>query len=672
MPKISYQAKISNTRYENNIDFSFENLKFGSRPKTNSSNKSIIDYSDYPETLTDGWAEAPSIEEHQGTVAISDTKFIKDGRVIMPSLNGLSTAAYKEVRIDSDYYVKMFGTEPTLGAPSNSSFRNPKAFIFKRHQGKVSIHKEFIYKDPDTDSSEITQDEFISKNFSNLQYILFGLKKPIPLTKLRNSNINLSTNDYLSLSLNLSDTLAELGLTQEEFLDIADYVSIEDLKLRSWDIETIKVTLKTKYFPIYPHVTVIADMEDGLQQIGLDFFNNVSSNRGIVSLDGAALDKSLGDCKGFYLFYGCVPSVYHNSKPFEVPAHQLLSQVQSISTIGINDREQEGQVALSEPMLAVIRGINNTSVDTDLFVPEFYKDVFLEPSSPIQINGRTYDQDNRMYFDNTGAIKLELSAPEHLFQLVEKTEVLSDDTVQIQSSIVGEAAALYGLFNYNGTKRLSLMAVHKLSDSTIDPDTIKVSEALGYGEGKYSAGGFSLGSIKTYQSTVTYTNENPYDYSNEYTKNMSVHIVPEKDGYDFILPAWTIKRNVKIFEMADTHYETFSGWKFTEPDIIMLDKDKVHPSRTYEIVYEAIASPYIPNVNLETNVLNVITDKDPASAYPSFQDLYLLSSKEIKIRIGYINSLGAKDYFSNEATVHLIITNDYLDQTITRLKSISF
>jgi hypothetical protein len=672
MPKISYQAKISNNKYEDNIEFSFDNLRFGSRPKTSKPSRKIIDYKNYPSMLTDGWLESPEVLDENNIISISDSKFIKNGSKILPSLNGLSTAAYKEIRIDSQEYVDIFGTEPTLGAPSISSFLNPKAYMFKRHNGKVSIHEEFTHKITGTDDTSVARNEFISKEFSNTRYILFGIKKPIPLTEYKDSNIDLGINDYLSLSLNLSTALTNLGITEEEFLDLSDYISLDSLRIRSWDIKNIKVTLKAKYFPIYPHVTVIADMENGLQQIGLDFLNDVSPNRGIVSLNGSAVSKTMGECKGFYLFYGCVPSVYHNSEQFSIPVHELLSELDGITPIEINNREQEGQVAITEPMIAIARDIKYSSANTGLIIPEHYKNVFIEPSSPLIINGDMYDQNTRMYFNNNGKINLEISAPDHLFDLVEKASLLSNNTIQVQSRIVGEAAALYGLFTNVDASRLSLMSVHKLSDSTIDPETIKVAEAVGYGLGKYSAGGFSLGEITTYQSTVTYTNENPYDYSNEYTRNISVRIVPEKDGYDFILPAWTIKTNIKVYEMSEKHYETFSGWKFIEPDIIMLDKDKIHPTRTYEIVYEAIASPYIPNVNLLDNTINIISDKDPASAYPSFKGLYLLSSKEIKIRIGYINSLGAKDYFSNEATVHLIITNDYLDQTITRLKSISF
>jgi hypothetical protein len=673
MPIIDYDVKISNIDYQSNISYSQTGITFGSRTKSTRSGRTIVDMTKTPSAMTDGTLIRPDIVSNKDSILISNEDAINNNRIIATQLNGLSTAAYKEIRIDSPEYVKTFGVDPVLGAPSLSSLDKPRAFIFRRLGGTLSVEKEFILKDRNTDDSNVGQDDFTEIYYQDSKYLLFGIRKPIPLTTLRGSSIDVGINEYLELSLNYQSKLTSLGIEEDLFFDICDYISTEDLKIKSWNLQDTTVSLSAKYFPIFPHVTVLARMENGIQQIPLDYFNEVFVNRGVVSFSGSKVAKIMGDCLGFYMFYGCVPSVHHSPDDIVIPLHSVISEDRSILSYGISHQDKEGQLVISEPLVSILRDITHSSTLTEVTVPQFYSNVFIEPTSHIQINGKTYGPSNRMFVNNDGPIGLELSAPDHLFELVERTEIdtSSGNSIQINSPIVGEAAAIYGLFKSGTMNRLSLMSIYKVSNA-IPPENVVVSEAVGFGLGNFSSGGFGLGSIQTYYSSATYTNANPYDYSTEYTRNLSVRVVPEIDGHDFILPAWTVKNNVSVFEMSETHYETFTGWRFIEPDIITLDKDMVHPTRTYEIVFEAIASPYVPNVNLETNSLNLIVDRDPGSSYQSFGGLYLLGSKEIKLRIGYIDELGAKNYFSNEVTVHLTVTNNYLDQTISRLKSISF
>lgn len=670
MPTINYQTKLTTSKYEQNISHSYENMRFGNRPKETSSEKTIIDFTKNPQSMTDGWLKAPEISEDNLYISISDESVISNNRVIRPSLNGPSVSAVNETRLDNSSYELLFGSDPVLGAKSIGSGSNNKAFIFRRRNGKVEVYREYSYIRSALGTGLLDDDQFTEIEVDGQNYVLFNLRKPIPISQLRGSNAEVGINDYLPGSFSYDKLLFTLNLSEDNFLECCDYTSIEDLKIQSWDVPNTEITLSSEYFPIYTHVTVVVEMELGLIQLGVEFAKDVDSNRGTVRFNGAALKNTYatyGEVKGFYLYYGVVPSVYLDSQNVMIRDDEILSKEIPLSYIGINDREQEGHVTLSEPRIDVIRDIEYSSISTDLYVPERYKSVFLEPASTVMINGRKYSAGNRMFLNNSGVTRLEFSAPNHVFDLVEQAVFISDNLIQLQSPLVGEAVGIYGLFDYTDVQRLTLMASYGPSFS----NNAASLDAVGYGEGSYSAGGFGQGQLVSYNSTVTYNlpSNSPFQ---EYNRNMSVQVIPDRDGFEFILPAWTRGNTISVIETGARSSETFVDWEFIAPDVLILNKDKVDRSRQYNIIFEAIASPVIPEVNLNNNTVNVIIDSPPENIYPGYRGTYILGPKQFQVRIGYINSLGGRSYFSNEITIQSIVTKEYLQKTITGFKSIIF
>lgn len=676
MATIKYSAKLKTSSYDSNIDYNYSSLEFNSRVKESEPGRVLISNKDHSATMTDGWANEPLIESKDGIVSVYKETLITNGKKAKPILNGLSVSAINEIRPDSDQYVSLFGESPVMGVKSIGNGRNSSAYIFKRRNGQVYIDREFSYQSADIQSS-ISDSDFTEINAHGQNFMLFNMRKPIPLTHFKGSNADLGINDYLRISSDWHSAPGILGISEDSFLQSCDYISMSDLKIQSWDIRDAQLTLKASTFPIYNHVTVIADMDGGLVQIGIVYADSVDSNRGTVNFSGEwikALNyETYGECKGFHMFYGVVPSVYMESGDLILKEESLLSERASLSYYGVNTREQEGQVTLSENNLTVIRSNKHDSINTTLFAPEHYDNIFLESEQPININGELCTSSNRVFIENSGIHKLEFTAPDHLFDLLTPAKFISTGRIQVPSQLNGEVAAVYGLFKHQDLDRVTLMSSYSpLSGGVIEnPDKEISLEAVGFGEGPYSAAGFGIGGLVPYGSTVTYVNPT-VSIPNTFNEKMAIQITPEKDGYEFILPAWTKKSTIQINELSDDRIEPFTHWRLTNPDVLILDKDQAHSTRTYNITFEATASPVVQNMNLLDNTFDVIIKEDPSTIYPEFKGLYLLSGTDFKIKIGYINSLGVRTYFGNEINMSLIVTREYLERVVTGLKSILF
>jgi hypothetical protein len=677
MATIKYTAQIKTSRYDSNIDYNYSGLEFGARTKTSEPGRILMSHRDMPASMTDGWMGEPLIESSAGIISIQNETLISSGKKAKPSLTGLSVSAINEVRPNTEQYTSLFGEAPVLGVKSIGSRSLASAYIFKRRNGQVSIDREYKYINADIAVGSLGDLDFTEITSDGQDFILFGLREPIPLTEFKGSNATMGINDYLRISSDWTTAPDILGISQESFLQSCDYLGVKDLKVQSWDLRSIDITLKASSFPIYNHVTVLADMEGGISQVGIVYADSVDSNRGKVTFSGEwlkSLDfETFGECKGFYLFYGVVPSVYMDSQGLVVKEEDMLSSDASLSYYGVNTREQEGQVALSENTLTVIRSNKHESINTTLFAPEHYGNLFLEPEKPIVINGELCSPSKRMFINNAGLNKLEFTAPEHLFDLLTPAEFISSGKVQVPSQLNGEVAALYGLFKHEDINRVTLMSAYSpLSGGVIsNPVPVADLQAVGFGEGGYSIGGFGSGGLAPYGSTITYVTPT-VSVPNEFHEQMAVQIIPERDGYEFILPAWTKFSSIQVSEISNNKVEPFTKWKFTNPDILVLDKETAHASRIYSISFKAIVSPVVSNMNLLDNTFDVIIKENPNTTYQELQGLYLLSGTDFKIKIGYINSLGVRTYFSNEINMSLIVTREYLERVVTGLKSVLF
>jgi hypothetical protein len=669
MPKIIYSVSLEVLNHEEAMSSNLSSLQFGGRPKSTISEKQIVDNMG---TAEDGWKLESVFTEENESVVIPDTSYIQNNKELRPSLNGIALAASHEVRLDTPEYTNIFGEDPRLGTKSIGQGRLAKAFIFKRDGDNIEIEKEFNYLNSQL-SLSITDNDFTEMQSDGQNYILFNIKKPISLHSFKQSNIDVDINDFLLLSIDHQVFLSKYSIEEDHFFETCDYIPLESLNLQSWAIADTDVVLKAKYFPIHSHASVFIKFDSGdIEQLGFSYFDNVDLHSGTITISGMLIDsfRELGDISGFYIYYGVVPGLYLNSTEAKIGEADILSDRKSLSYYGIDPKDQQGTLAISEPLLQINRDVNYESVFTDIFVPENREDIFIETDVPIMINKKVLHPGEKYFTGRTGTQRIEVSAPLHLLDLVGPANFTSGSVIEMNSSLASNVYAVYGLFDHTDFSRLTLMAASRQDGDGDEPGDISY-EAVGFGEGPFGLGGFGQGELTTYNSNVVYniSGSIPQPIFNE---DMAIQVRPSRDGYQFILPAWTTDDQITVTEVNLGNGSNFTDWTFIGPDVIMLDPNKADRNTLYNIEFKAIASPVIPEINVYNGTITIDIGTDPVSSYTHFKDFYLLGGKQITLRLGYLDSLRNKTYFPNDIKVDLLISESFLKQTITGSKSILF
>lgn len=663
---ISYELDIKNKSIKDSYETESKGLKFGDDTKLTDSDYTVINNAD-ARLMSDGWFDEPEIVRNGNYLEIYPSRYVKDNRLIHTKISGLSVVADTEIYLDTSEYKNFVGERTTLGVKSTGNGRSIKSFMFRRRDDKLEIAKTFSYE-VGVSTSEL---QFTEVPLNDDHYVIFNRQLPWPVSELKDSNIELTLYDYLKVSLDPTRFMTEKGLTEDNFFEMCDTITIEDLNIQEWYIEGTDITLKTQYFPIYKHIAVIARFENGYREITVDYYKKVDITNGTVTIDGDFIkNNTLGDFKSFNLFYGAIPLVLIEENPNALIEAQLFSDITPLSYHGIDCRDRDGAVTLPERLVSIRRDVNYESHYVDINIPRRYTDVFVEPSSPIMINGEIVKPSKSIIIkNNNGLLKLEIAAAEFLLDLVEPFEFTEPDKIQIDSNLAGDQAAIYGLFNYNNNvKRLSMMAC-----SNANHEEYHESTAMsGWGDGPFGAGGFGRGAYTSYGTNVIYTTATDNAYTNEIQTDYSYRVIPNEDGYDIILPAWADRSTIKVTEIGLTQSRIHNGWSFIEPDIVFLDKEETHESRTYNISFEPVAYPYITEVDVDDNTISVEIIKDPSTSYNTFDGLYLLSNKTIDLRFGYYNKIGEKIYFNNDITVNQLLTREFITRVLTKEKSVLF
>lgn len=669
MPTISYEVSLKNINSFKKSEAEATGVKFGTSVKSSIPGELILGQTN-PLNMSNGWLDKPSVYREGNYIRAEYSRFISDNRLISTELNGLAVVADAERYINSAEYLSFIGPKPTMGIEGIGTGRYSKSFLFRRKEDKVEIYKQFNYVSIDIETEDL--DSYTELELGNGEYVLvFKREKPYPISELKDSSLQLDLSDYLLCSLDPHRFIEEKGIEEENFFEMCDTLTIQDLNVQEWHFAGTDITLKTKYFPIYKHIAVIARFENGYREITVDYYKNVDIHRGIVTIDGDFIkNNTLGEFKSFNLFYGVVPMVFLRPDDFKILEAELLSEYLPLTYKGIDNNDQEGSVTIPEPLISISRNPTYESQFTDINIPRKYKRIFVDPSSPIMINGEIVSSERNIIVDNNnGLIKLEIAAAEALLDLVEPINFVEYDKFKLDTNLSTDQAAVFGLFNYNDKlKRLSLMA----SSNSNWEEYEQAIERSGWGDRGFGTGGYSQGYFTTYGTSLVYTTATENAYDNISRDDFSYRVIPERDGYDIILPAWADRNTIKITEVGLRQLHAFNKWRYIEPDIILLDKDHMHPTRTYNIAFEPVAFPYLTNADTDDDTFSLIINKDPNDEYNTFQGLYVLGNKTITLRFGYFNSIGDKIYFNNEIEINQIITREFMQRILTKEQSVLF
>jgi len=141
-------------------------------------------------------------------------------------------------------------------------------------------------------------------------------------------------------------------------------------------------------------------------------------------------------------------------------------------------------------------------------------------------------------------------------------------------------------------------------------------------------------------------------------------------GYEIVLPAWAKESTIVVQEVTERKAEPFNDWVFIEPDIIVLDKNKAHDYAKYNITFEVSIHPVIPTVDINNGTIDIVVVHNPESIYKNFKGYYLLHSKEIGVKVGYVDNEGDRQYFQKDLTVNMVLEEGYLERVVTGTKTI--
>jgi len=694
MPEVNYNAYIKASDIESTLKKEILPTQTGQAFST-TTEAEYIQKIDNPKSLTNGWDYDQVFIQNNEVVTFNNTTRILNHRRIIPILDNPVIVASNEVRVDSDDFVNYIGEEPVMGVKSAGTNMNARAFIFNRFKNRVSIAKEFQYSHINTIKDKLLVDQFTEIDNEGQDFFIFQMKAPIPVSWFKNSSLEVTTLDYLQSSFDYNHIIDKYDITKENFIEMCDYVSIlrEDFKdadehVYEWIFEENGITVYTNYFPIYTHVTIIAryihnEVEysepvsggdeiyvvdrrstEYLYQVGISFYDDIDPISGSIKISPDFADKAIGTLYGFYIFYGTSPAVYINPQDPSIMLDDILEEESDLTHIGIDDVDNFGNMSIDNNLIHITNDVIPTSETTDVIMPFRHKKFFIEPSANIYVNNEYVKANKKFWIDNEGINKLQFRAPVHVLEMLEPA-VMDGMTIRTGNNSISDIAAVYGVFQYGDSVRGTLAAV---TTKNLEASTEIASVALGYGEGPYGAGGYGQGELQTFKTIVYYETGGPIITPN--ANNVGVQISPIDMGYEIVLPAWAKESTIVVQEVTERKAEPFNDWVFIEPDIIVLDKNKAHDYAKYNITFEVSIHPVIPTVDINNGTIDIVVVHNPESIYKNFKGYYLLHSKEIGVKVGYVDNEGDRQYFQKDLTVNMVLEEGYLERVVTGTKTI--
>ncbi|RLA68390.1 MAG: hypothetical protein DRQ78_00770 [Epsilonproteobacteria bacterium] len=689
MPEVNYEAKLVPSQIESTLKKDILPTMTGQSFVT-INHAEVLEVIDHPDSLTDGWDNDQLFIQSEQDITFNNTTRIINNRRVIPTLNGPVIVASNEVRVDSEDFVNFIGEEPVMGVKSAGTNMNARAFIFNRNLNKISIAKEFQYSHINGIRDKLLVNQFTEIDNEGQDFFIFQMEAPIPVSLYKYSSLEVTTLDYLKTSFDYNHILLKNNISEVNFLEMCDYVSIlredfndADEHVYEWVFEEDGMIIYTNYFPIYTHVTVIAryvhneviyDTDDitildrrateYLYQVGISFYDDIDPISGSIKISPEFASDAIGTLYGFYIFYGTSPAVYINPQTPTIRLDDLLEEDRQVTHIAINDTDNYGNMSIDNNLIHITNAVIPTSETTNVIMPFRFKRFFIEPSANIYINNEYVKANKKFWIDNEGVNNIQFRAPVHILEMLEPA-IMNGTTIETGNNSISDIAAVYGVFQYGSDTRATLAAI---TTNNTGVSTDLASVALGYGEGPYGAGGYGQGEIQTFGTVVYYQTGGQIITPNG--GSVGVQVKPIDIGYEIVLPAWAKESTILVQEVTERKAEAFNDWVFIEPDILILDKNKAHDYATYNITFEVSIHPVIPLIDINNGTIDIVVQHNPESIYSHFKGYYLLHSKEINVKVGYMDNEGARQYFSKELTVNMVLEEEYLERVVTGTKTI--
>lgn len=669
MTTIEYSVPIKNNIYKDIIKKNNIQNPYGY--KFNNTAGDIYKENTILSNATDGWIYKNQIEETEdGDLLIAPNLYIQDSKLLHTPLKGLtSILEIQDISALTIPEINIFNGQTETLAAYVPLVDNEQigVYIFRNKNNQVSIFKKFEYKDLYSASVIPRYSYVFLDDVNGNKMIAANEPKPIPLSEIRNSNRPITNQMLIDAALDYEDVAADLGITNLDFVDMCQKISVSDIKL---DLDPANapyadIILSAEYFPIASDVTVILELNDGnLIQALPDappFY--VDQLNGAIHLGSCSqVEANYADIKNFHIFYGVVPQVYFEEQTVVEPEY-ITEPEEPISRYFLDTNHPIFNQHLSTKELNITVDENSSSENISYSFSNFHDKIFVEPNINLVINGKFVKKNQHLILkDNYGI--LEVKAPIDPIHLLET--FVKEDEICYLPAIADENFAVYGVFNTAGAKRAT-MASKLLFYNTDLPDMEIYLKQAWLGD--------PPDSYQDFPESEIIAGMDPPNYSLNPIIEAKIIFTPDETGKQIILPVWTELSKLKIY----SYYENTpdpdnievdpSTYSFIEPDILIFNK--MDPHKEYTIIVTPVVYPIVQNYILNNNSFDmIITDLvDLNTTYSSLESLYLLSSYSGSLNFGYIDKTGTKHYFSESVTVNRLITRQFFDKNIPGLKS---
>lgn len=580
---------------------------------------------------------------------------IHDNHLSLPGLRGLVSLANIMLQ-DGDE--QRLGTQIFTEA-SGLQIENILSIVLKRQADRVTIEK------------------ILSKLKPKNGAILLEEYDHIPTyNTFLDSKKTYTDLELFNLSHDFDAFVVDNSIDTNAFFDGMEWQSWQDLNFNKFNITDIGfINIETKYFPIHPEVTVLVFIDGDYEQAriqGLDPYNGIVR----IDLSEHVNGSNIAEFEGIRLFYGITPAVILNNKEVtadtiaRVPEDNLLTQEPKI-TIEASTSSHIDPVYVDKNQL-YIKTASWDNLDTDNLKIYNTKDsynIFLEPSSYIIANDQLLAPGTKNYLKINELEYKELlfkpaSATFKLKYILEPVTFSNEtNTIFMDQDMASEVAAIFGKFG----DRYVLLAW-----SWPEADVVRGYSSLGFSQGPYSG----AAGQKEFGTNILYVGQQQ-DPGSYYTNIMfdinTVYVKPKRgDSLEVELPTWAVPGTIQVKEVtAQASQTAFTHFEYVEPDIVILDKNKVNYNKTYVIIYKQFNLPFIDEIDISTGGIKTIISqdyrflfqKDLTNPYENFDGLYLLSNKNIYIDIGYVNKSDLTKYYINNARIKIsqLVDKKFLD-----------
>ena len=413
------------------------------------------------------------------------------------------------------------------------------------------------------------------------------------------------------------DNIGTEPITDWSYLNNFQYIpksSIQELNYNS-----LTFVLAARYFPLYENGTVVIKHGDTFEGISVQ---SVDHLRGFIYISQDDLPVAIEEIDGFYILYGATACVLTNVESIKTNISNGKSD-DDYSFIGIDNEVLDNLIVASSLEVNLHKSTVSDVQQISILPSEL--NIFLEPSQSLNIDSE--NTASRVYFNCKRGRLISLDAPHDERTLLTNIPGIST-TVTLPSYWDGNAVALYGKFGNE----------YVLMTSNCNPNTI------------------------------------PYDAS--LVKTVQFNIVPSSNGYDLITSEWYIPSTVVVEkEISVGNYIALQvdvDYYLQYPDKIIIKDNQSNLNLTHRITFDS-AVQYIPeSVNTLLNTIKYKAYDNIWTIYDSqnsgLQGLYFMAANEVLISIGYSDESGSDIFNSQQITVHINTTQNFLEQSLIGFK----